>query len=101
MARVLFTPRNINSAVFPRHAMYFASALNTRPAPRCPFSSPSRRSMGVNQTLPGKWLVSDLLVDRAAADYDKMLSMSASEIEEVKNKVRTAAAAAAGAAPSC
>lgn len=39
------------------------------------------------QTLPGKWLVSDFLVDRAVADYDMMLSMSASEIEDVKNKV--------------
>eukprot|EP00752_Nemacystus_decipiens_P002026 g1941.t1 len=40
----------------------------------------------VSKTLPGKWFVSDFLVDRATADYDMMLSMSASEIEAFKNK---------------
>eukprot|EP00903_Cladosiphon_okamuranus_P020324 g18647.t1 len=40
----------------------------------------------VSKTLPGKWLVSDFLVDRAVADYDMMLSMSESEIEDMMNK---------------
>lgn len=40
-----------------------------------------------DQTLPGKWLVSDFLVNRATEDYDKMLTLSASDIEEIKSKV--------------
>lgn len=39
--------------------------------------------------LPGKWPVSDFLVDRATEDYDMMLSLNASEIEAIKNKVIT------------
>lgn len=41
------------------------------------------------QMLPGKWPVSDFLVDRATEDYDMMLSLNASEIEAIKNKVIT------------
>lgn len=41
-----------------------------------------------DQTFPGKWLVGDFLVDRATADYDVMLTMSADEIEAMKNRVR-------------
>lgn len=52
--------------------------------------STRRHGLLADQTLPGKWVVSDFLVDRAAADYDMMLSMSASEIEDMKNKVSRA-----------
>ncbi|CAM9147943.1 unnamed protein product [Ectocarpus fasciculatus] len=41
---------------------------------------------GVSKMLPGKWPVSDFLVDRATEDYDMMLSLNASEIEAIKNK---------------
>ncbi len=41
----------------------------------------------VDQVLPGMWLVSDFLVDRATAEYDKLLTLSESEIEDIKNKV--------------
>ena len=47
----------------------------------------ARRGTSADQTLPGKWLVSDFLVDCATADYDMMLAMSAAEIEAMKNKV--------------
>ncbi|CBJ27289.1 hypothetical protein Esi_0065_0011 [Ectocarpus siliculosus] len=41
---------------------------------------------GVSKMLPGKWPVSDFLVDRATEDYDMMLTLNASEIEAFKNK---------------
>ncbi|CAM9749989.1 unnamed protein product, partial [Ectocarpus sp. 8 AP-2014] len=41
---------------------------------------------GVSKVLPGKWPVSDFLVDRATEDYDMMVSLNASEIEAIKNK---------------
>ncbi|CAM9208478.1 unnamed protein product [Ectocarpus sp. 4 AP-2014] len=41
---------------------------------------------GVSKMLPGKWPMSDFLVDRATEDYDMMLSLNASEIEAMKNK---------------
>ncbi|CAM9461086.1 unnamed protein product, partial [Pylaiella littoralis] len=40
----------------------------------------------VSKTLPGRWVISDFLMNRATEDYDTMLTLSAAEIEEIKSK---------------
>lgn len=42
---------------------------------------------GREQTLPGEWLVSDFLLERATEDYDRMAELDDSEIEAIKTKV--------------